>query len=38
MPEAHPDYRPVVWSADNFKRALSYYDEFVGEEFFQPCL
>jgi catechol 2,3-dioxygenase len=38
MVEAHPDFRPVVWSQGNIKRALSYYDEEMGDEFLQPCL
>jgi catechol 2,3-dioxygenase len=38
MTEPHPDYQPVQWSAGNFKRALSYYDESIGEGFLEPCL
>lgn len=36
--EPHPDFKPVVWSRVNMKKALSYYDEEVGEEFLQPSL
>jgi catechol 2,3-dioxygenase len=38
MTEPHPDFRPVVWSARNINRALSYYDEDVADEFLLPCL
>ncbi len=38
MTEAHPDFQPVSWSARNIKKALSYYDEEMGDEFLQPSL
>ncbi len=38
MTEPHRDYQPVQWSAENFKRALSYYDESIGEGFLEPSL
>ena len=38
MTELHPDFRPIVWSQTNIKRALSYYDEEMGDDFLQPCL
>jgi catechol 2,3-dioxygenase len=39
MIEVHPEVQPVVWSKDNLREALSYYDDMlVPEEFFLPCV
>lgn len=38
MTEPHPDYQPVLWSAQNLSRALSYYDEHDAAGFLQPSL
>jgi catechol 2,3-dioxygenase len=39
MTDVHPEFKPVIWSKDNLREALSYYDAaLVPEEFFIPCL
>jgi catechol 2,3-dioxygenase len=38
MTEPHRDFQPVVWSRAHFRKALSYYDEEVGDEFLAPSL
>lgn len=39
MTDLHREFQPVVWSTENLRGALSYYDKIKAPEaFFQPCL
>lgn len=36
--ELHPEYQPVVWTESQLKKALSYYDNFLNEDFLKASL
>lgn len=36
--EAHPEFEPVIWTEGALKKALSWYDKDLDENFLAPCL